>query len=126
MVYNRPFESRINSELAADFPEFATKLNGITDRMVDLMVPFRSRLLYSPKSPGSASLKAVLPAFVPGMSYDDMRIGDGDAASRAYLACIKGEVPEAEKENIYRQLQAYCAQDTNAEVRLLEVLYGKG
>lgn len=123
LVYNQSFEARVNSELAADFPEFAKKLNGITDRMVDLIVPFRARHLYSPKTRGSASLKAVLPAFVPDMGYDDMPIGDGGAASRAYLACLKGEVSGEEAENTYRQLREYCRQDTYAEVRLLEVLY---
>jgi hypothetical protein len=126
LVYNQSFESRINRELAADFPAFADQLHGITDRMVDLIIPFRSRFLYNPEAAGSASLKAVLPAFVPDMSYDGMPIGDGGAASRAYLACIRDALPEEEKETIYRQLRAYCRQDTYAEVKLLEVLYEKG
>lgn len=123
VVYNQSFESRINNELAADFPGFADALNNITDRMVDLIIPFRSRYLYSPKTQGSASLKAVLPAFVPGMSYDDMPIGDGGTASMVYLSCIKGLVPAEERQNIFRQLRDYCEQDTYAEVKLLEVLF---
>ena len=126
VVYNQSFESKINNELADDFPEYAAKLNGITERMVDLIIPFRSRYLYSPETHGSASLKAVLPAFVPDMSYDEMPIGDGNTASRIYLSCIKGSVPEDEKEIIYSQLREYCEQDTFAEVKLLEVLYENG
>ncbi len=45
--------------------------------MVDLIVPFRSRHLYSWKQKGSHLLKTVLPAFVKGLRYDDLEIGDG-------------------------------------------------
>ncbi len=91
--------------------------------MVDLLIPFRSRWLYHPDMKGSASLKAVLPAFVPGLSYDDLSISDGGAASRLYLSCIKEMVSEGEKERIYRDLRDYCGQDTLAEVKLIDVLY---
>ena len=90
VVYNLSFESRINNELGGDFPEFSGELNGITDRMVDLLVPFRSRAIYHPSMQGSASLKAVLPAFVRDMSYDDMAIGDGGTASMAYFRLHQG------------------------------------
>ena len=75
---------------------------------------------------GSASLKAVVPAFVPELSYDDLAINDGGAASRSYLKCVKKMVSESEKKRIYQDLREYCGQDTLAEVRLLDVLYGMG
>ena len=123
VVYNQGFESRINNELSGDFPNEAEQLNRITERMADLLIPFRSRYLYHPKMRGSASLKNVVPAFVPNMSYDDLAIGDGDTASMVYLSCIKGQVPEDEKEKIYQDLKVYCRQDTLAETKLLGVLY---
>ncbi|MGV7224248.1 MAG: DUF2779 domain-containing protein, partial [Nitrospinales bacterium] len=86
-------------------------------------VPFRSRHLYHPKMMGSASLKNVLPAFAPDLSYDDLEISDGDTASMMYLSCVKNVASDADKENIYRSLQKYCEMDTLAEVRLLDVLY---
>jgi hypothetical protein len=46
IVYNMGFESRINRELSAAFPHHAAKLGKINSRMVDLLVPFRSRYLY--------------------------------------------------------------------------------
>jgi len=63
VVYNIGFESRINRELSVSFPNHADALEGINSRMVDLLVPFRSRYLYHPKMMGSASIKKVLPAF---------------------------------------------------------------
>ncbi|MGD8701306.1 MAG: DUF2779 domain-containing protein [Desulfosarcina sp.] len=70
IVYNMGFESRINRELSTIFPHHAAKLETINSRMVDLLVPFRSRHLYHPKMMGSASIKHVLPAFVPELTYE--------------------------------------------------------
>jgi hypothetical protein len=126
VVYNQAFESRINRVLGEDFPDYKAALDAITDRMVDLMIPFRSRLLYHPDMKGSASLKAVLPAFVPELSYDAHAIGDGGTASNQYLSLAKGVVDDEKKESIISDLRAYCYQDTLAEVCLLEVLYEYG
>jgi len=123
VVYNQAFESRINRELGENFPKHAAVLDAISDRMVDLLVPFRSRMLYHPDMQGSASLKAVLPAFVPDLSYEDLEIQDGGTASNQYLCCAKGIVDEQAKQSIYENLRTYCHQDTMAEVRLLEELH---
>lgn len=123
IVYNKAFEQRINNELAIAFQEYETALENISDRMVDLLVPFRSRLIYHPEMKSSASLKSVLPAFVKDISYDDLEIADGGTASQLFLSCVKDAVSEDEKKKIYKNLREYCSQDTLAEVRLLEVLY---
>jgi len=123
LVYNMGFESRINRELGQAFPRYQLELENINARMVDLLVPFRSRHLYHPDMTGSASLKNVLPAFVPDLKYDDLTIADGDTASAMYLSCVKGSASDVEKETIYKNLRIYCALDTLAEVRLLDVLY---
>jgi hypothetical protein len=125
IVYNKSFEARINNELAETFPEYQDRLNRINERMIDLLVPFRSRYLYHPDMKGSASLKSVLPAFVPHMRYDDLDIQDGNMASIAYMKCIKGELNDEEKNNIYQNLKTYCAMDTMAEALLINVLYEK-
>jgi len=126
VVYSKSFESRINRELADTYPEHANDLLKMNDRMVDLLIPFRSRILYHPAMGASASLKSVLPAFVPDMSYAHLAIQEGDTASVRYLKCMKGMVSETEKQEIFENLRIYCAQDTMAEVRLLEVLYKYG
>jgi len=123
LVYNMGFESRINRELGQAFPRYQLELENINARMVDLLVPFRSRHLYHPEMMGSASLKSVLPAFVPDLSYDDLAIADGDSASAMYLNCVKDSISNADKKKIFKNLKDYCALDTLAEVRLLEVLY---
>ena len=123
IVYNMGFESRINRELSALYPRHQSALEAINSRMVDLLVPFRSRYLYHPKMMGSASIKNVLPAFVPELNYSDLEISGGDMASRNYLKCLKDIVSESEKIRIYEDLKRYCEMDTFAEVRLIEKLY---
>ena len=126
VVYNKGFESRINRELGAVLPQFKSALEAINARMVDLLVPFRSRYLYHHKMLGSASIKKVLPAFVPDMNYENMEISDGDMASRKYQMCLRGMVSEIEKEKNYGDLRRYCEMDTYAEVKLIERLYAIG
>lgn len=126
IVYNRAFESRINRELASLLPQHAAALEAINARMKDLLIPFRSRHLYHPAMMGSASIKRVLPAFVPQLRYEDLAIGDGNAASRSYLKCLRDMVTEQEKQTIHADLKRYCAMDTWAEVRLVHTLYQFG
>jgi hypothetical protein len=125
VVYNRSFESRINNELGKTYPEYKKQLDNITGRMVDLIIPFRSRFIYHPKMKGSASLKSVLPAFVKNVGYDDLEIQDGTTASRMYLTYLKNMIGEDQKERIFQNLSDYCELDTLAGVRLMDVLYEK-
>jgi len=123
VVYNQPFEAGVNETLAETFPEHAAALRAINGRMVDLLVPFRSRFLYHPDMKGSASLKSVLPALVPDLNYAGLAIADGETASLMFLKALKNEVPEEEKKWIYTDLLEYCRLDTLAEVKILEELY---
>jgi len=123
VVYNQPFEEEVNRGLGYTFPEYKEKLESINERMVDLLVPFSKRYLYHPEMKGSASLKNVLPALVPDLAYDGLAINDGMTASLQYLKCIQDAVSNQKKDIIFQHLKEYCALDTLAEVRLLEVLY---
>jgi len=122
VVYNKAFEVRINNALGHALPQYADTLKNINERMVDLLVPFRSRNLYHPAMQGDASLKSVLPAFVPELNYDDMEISDGEMASIMYMKCLKNQVSEEQKSRIYKNLRDYCYLDTLAEIKLVDVL----
>ena len=72
---------------------------------------------------GSYSLKSVLPALVPEMTYDGMEISDGAMASQAYFTM--GEISDpAELSRLRKSLLEYCRQDTLGLVRLLEKMRG--
>ncbi|RMG39968.1 MAG: hypothetical protein D6732_03550, partial [Methanobacteriota archaeon] len=70
---------------------------------------------------GSYSIKKVLPALLPELSYAEMEIGDGMAAANAYLAMREG-LPEEKVAALRKNLLDYCRLDTLAMVRLLEKL----
>lgn len=125
VVYNQPFEEQINNGLILAFPQYANQIKNINERMIDLLVPFSKRYLYHPEMKGSASLKNVLPALVPDLTYDGLAIEDGMTASLHYLKCIQHTVSDRERETIFQNLKEYCALDTLAEVRLVEVLYNE-
>jgi hypothetical protein len=122
LVYYQPFEATRLKELARDFPSVAHDLEGIIDRLKDLMIPFQKRWVYEWAMHGSSSIKAVLPALVPDMSYEALQIRQGGQAMQAFEQLISH--PEAPQSASIRQaLWDYCTQDTLAMVKILERLY---
>jgi predicted RecB family nuclease len=109
--------------LARALPEHADGISAVLARLVDL-APFIARNTTHPDAAGRTSIKYVLPAWCPDMSYADLEIGDGQTASVRYLAAITGRLGEDEAEAVYRDLIRYCERDTYAMVRLLDRLRG--
>ena len=122
IVYNQGFEEGRNTEMARDFPEYATQLQAINNRMVDLLIPFRERGLYRPCQNGSASIKQTLPAFVPEMSYANLGIHNGTEASDQFMSFMLGKQTADQTKQMMANLHEYCGQDTMAMVRLLDVI----
>ena len=124
ITYNQAFEEGVNKGLMDSFPKQASALGAINARMVDLLVPFKSRWLYHPDQHSSASIKKVLPAFTD-LSYDGMAIGNGQDASQQYLDFMQGKLAPDEVEGLWQGLIAYCGLDTFAMKALLDVLHQK-
>ena len=120
VVYSN-FESGCLSNLASWLPKYADKITGIQGRLWDLLAVIRANV-YHPGFAGSFSLKSVLPALVPEMSYGGMEVSEGSEAGMAWERMIRGQVDASERERLREALLAYCKQDTLAMVRLLEVL----
>ncbi|MGC9164040.1 MAG: DUF2779 domain-containing protein, partial [Thiomonas sp.] len=123
-VYNAAFEKTRLRELAERFPDLAGALQAIADRVVDLL-PIARQRYYHPAQQGSWSIKAVLPAAVPELSYAALDgVQDGSGAQEAFLEAIAPDTDPRRKAELEKQLLAYCALDTYAMVRLWEVLAG--
>ena len=121
LVYNQAFECTRLKELARDFPEYSKRINNVLSRITDLMVPFKQKHYYTHEMNGSYSIKSVLPALVPEMSYSELEIGEGGTASRAFEGLYFEEDP-ARVNEVRRQLLEYCGTDTLAMVKIFEVL----
>lgn len=121
LVYNKAFEITRMRELATDFPKYAKETEERIERIVDLMLPFQKRYYYKPEMLGSYSIKSVLPALVPDLSYKGMEIADGGTASAAFESLYYEEDVFKIKE-IRENLLKYCGMDTLAIVRILDVL----
>jgi predicted RecB family nuclease len=120
LVYSA-FESQRLSDLAAWLPEFAGRTKKIQRRLWDLLPVVRNHV-YHPKFAGSFSIKKVLPALVPTMTYKGMEVADGTDAGLAWELLIRGGLDQTERDRIKKALLDYCGQDTLAMVRLLEKL----
>ncbi len=122
IVYNAGFESQRLSELAAWLPEFAERIANIQARLWDLLPVIRKHV-YHPRFGGSFSLKDVLPALVPRMTYDGMEVADGTDAGLAWESLVQGGLDQSECQRIRKALLVYCGQDTLALVKLLSYLW---
>lgn len=121
VVYNQSFENSRLNDLSKTFPELRKKIEAIQDRMVDLMTPFRQKHYYLPSMKGSYSIKEVLPALVPDLSYAALSINNGGTASQAFCQLQFEKDPNKLKE-IRQQLLDYCEMDTWAMVRIMKLL----
>lgn len=122
-VYNAGFErSRIN-ELAVRFASMARALTAIADRLVDLH-PIAQDYFYAPSQQGSWSIKAVLPAVAPNLSYESLDVQHGEMAIDAYIEAIDPTTTSERRTEIEQQLVAYCRLDTLAMVRIWALLAG--
>ena len=121
IVYNATFESQRLSELAVWLPEFAERIRNIQARFCDLLPLIRSHV-YHPGFGGSFSLKYVLPALVPELSYEGMAVANGQDAGLAWESLVRGILDQGEREITRKALLEYCGQDTLALVRILETL----
>ncbi len=121
IVYNISFERGKLEDLAELFPHLAIPINKIIARLKDLMIPFQQRWYYTPEMQGSYSIKYVLPAMVPELSYDDLNIKEGGTASSTFASMIKGEF-SGDLEQTRKDLIEYCKLDTFAMVEILKKL----
>jgi hypothetical protein len=121
VVYNASFEKARLAEGCELLPKYGAWYRKVEARMVDLLLPFRGFRYYHGDQQGSASMKAVLPVLT-GRSYADLEIQEGGTASMEFLRVTFGDVTEAERQRVRRQLEAYCGQDTEGMLWIVEAL----
>jgi predicted RecB family nuclease len=117
LVYSS-FESVRLTELAAEFPDRASDLEAIRDRLRDLL-PILRRHVYFPEFRGSYSLKVVAPVLASHVTFDDLEgVADGRTAAAAMARIARGSIEPGEESDLRGALLAYCERDTLALAEL--------
>lgn len=123
IAYWASFERDQVLSLASAFPDLATALRSIAERIVDLH-PVTRQHWYHRNQRGSWSIKYVLPTVAAELDYAALHVKDGGEAQDAYLKGICPDCTEEERHLLARQLKEYCGRDTWAMVVLARHLTG--
>ncbi|MFA5945733.1 MAG: DUF2779 domain-containing protein [Patescibacteria group bacterium] len=118
IVWHKPFERMINSQLAERNPDYADYLENINDRIYDLKDIFQKQFYVHPEFRGKTSIKNVLPVMVPSLTYKELEIQNGVEAIEAWYEMIYGSISQEEKMKISQNLRKYCGRDTYAMVAI--------
>jgi hypothetical protein len=122
IVWYKVFETGRNTEMGRAYPEYAEFLNGVNDRVFDLMDVFSKQYFVHHDFKGSSSIKYVLPVLVPEFSYKEMDIQNGLVASIRWYDAVMGVADEQQAGKTYEALLKYCCLDTLAMVKIYEYL----
>ena len=122
VVYHQQFESQRLSDLA--IVAAGVLVGGSRRFSGDFGTCYRSSAITSTirHLAGSYSLKSVLPALVPEMTYDGMEVARWAGAGLAWESLVRGGLDEDEHEKIRKALLDYCGQDTLGMVRMIEII----
>jgi hypothetical protein len=121
VVYNQAFETSRLDDLAKWLPKHSSEIAEIQAKLWDLCAVIK-RNVYHPAFGGSFSLKSVLPALVPGMSYEGLDVAEGMQAGIGWGRFVDPATSAEEKAQLKRELLEYCGQDTLGLARIIEVL----
>jgi len=122
LVWNMSYEKSCNDRMAHFYPKYKVFLDGLNERIVDLMSPFSKMWFVDKDFFGSASIKKVMPVLEPKLSYDELAVPDGLLARRIWTQTILEGKNIDQKDKIMSDLSKYCTLDTYAMVKILEKL----
>jgi hypothetical protein len=124
LVWSQKFEKGINNQIASRLPKYQKFIEAVQDRVVDLIEPFdgKTAVYWHPEFYGRSSIKVVLPALVPNLSYKTLEVQEGGAAADTWNRIVSGEFAEDEAKRKADALLKYCHLDTLAMVKIWETL----
>jgi len=122
LTWNMNYEKSCNERMASMYPDYEEYLQKFNERIIDLMTPFSEMWFVDKDFFGSASIKTVLPALVPELSYKEMVVSDGLKARRMWTQTILEGKNIDSRHKIVDDLLKYCTLDTFAMVRIFKVL----
>lgn len=114
IVWSKGFECGINEALGNREPFAQAFLQSVNDRVYDLRDIFTKQLYMHKDFRGRTSVKCILPVLATELSYCDLEIHEGGAASQSWNTLTTAAISEQEKLAIADNLRKYCERDTYA------------
>jgi len=118
IVWYKPFENTRNKEIAETFEDLKDSFKKINENTYDLMEIFSKWYYYSLDFEGSNSIKYVLPALVPEMSYEWMWVPNWLIAMQTLNNIFEWKITWKEKDKQIKDLLLYCGQDSLAMYKI--------
>lgn len=109
------------AEMRERFPDMASALQAIIDRLVDFEPILRNGYCH-PEFGGRTSIKNVLPVVAPELAYAGLTVGNGLDAEGLFALMTVGHRDPADHAAHRDDLLMYCKLDTLAMVRLHQAL----
>ncbi|MDD4409779.1 MAG: DUF2779 domain-containing protein [Candidatus Pacebacteria bacterium] len=122
IVWNESFEKSRNKEMGEMCHKFKESLDSINSRVYDLATLFKKNYFIHKDFKGGWSIKLVLPALVPELSYKSLNVQNGGQASESYRELIDQSIGKDDKEGLRSDMLKYCELDTLAMVKILDKL----
>jgi len=121
ITYSGDLEKQTLRTFGELYKKHHDRLMAIHDAIVDLKTPFEKLMIYKKEMKGSLSLKDILPAMIPELSFETLHVASGLEATVRFLQSSLTS-SRHKKQSIRKALYEYCRHDTYALVKLLEKL----
>lgn len=123
LVWNKTYEASRNKEMAnlEGLEDYTKLLLEMVNNFVDIMVPFRERVITPWKANGSYSLKPITEALIPNLQYHDLKVYNGIIAAERYLELPYME--DSERKKCIQTMKMYNNQDTFGPLKILEKMF---
>jgi predicted RecB family nuclease len=122
IVHYASFEKTEVTKMAADGVPYADRLQQLlAERGLDLEQLVKEHVYFAGFK-GRTGIKSVLPVLVPGLSYEGLSVGDGQAATAAFRELQAPGLPEKRRAELIEGLLRYCELDTLAMVEIYRAL----
>ena len=119
--WHASFEVSRNKDMIEMLPQYENYLSYMNNNMFDLEDIFKTDYV-DYKFHGSTSIKKVLPVLLPELSYDTLEVQNGTMALDVWGRMVLDDDFDEDKEEVRKNLLAYCELDTLAMVELYNFL----
>lgn len=119
VAYYVTFEKKVISRLAELYPKLEERFKSCNEKAVDLYDVVKNHVVHHKMK--TNSIKEVLPALLPGLSYEGMDVSNGLEAQINWRKLVREDDLDVKKGMIKSALE-YCDMDVKAMIELTDYL----